>query len=148
MPVGSRAATGATKDRTMTKHKTHQLTNGLLDAAVAKAEGLAGHLRDWDGCGGLAFQLESGALYRPSTDWAAGGPIIDRERIALQGFNGVWEAAVMGCGGVDRSLVPLNGRGHAEDAPTALVAAMRAYVDSKLGPVVSLPAADQPNSAY
>jgi hypothetical protein len=69
-----------------------------------------------------------------STDWSQGGPIIERERIAV-GFDGfddvdsalpVWSA----CKYVD---------GFERYGPTPLVAAMRYYVASKLGDEVNVP---------
>jgi hypothetical protein len=65
--------------------------------------------------------------FEPSTDWAQGGPIIERELIGL--------------------VPPLDERGWAAATdktefsygPTALVAAMRCYVASKLGDDVDVP---------
>ena len=93
--------------------KTSELTGKGLNWAVNMAEGLSGVL--------------SPVNY--STNWAAGGPIIERERIHLAHSHakGHWVAAIADsdCGNVF--------------GPTPLVAAMRCYVASKLGDEVVLP---------
>jgi hypothetical protein len=69
-----------------------------------------------------------------STDWSQGGPLVERERIAImpREEGDPWRAAVWlppaGSG------VMVYGTG-----PTPLIAAMRAYVASKLGEEVDLP---------
>ncbi len=65
-------------------------------------------------------------LYSPSTDWAFGGPIIERERIALNPKFVNWQAIAVGA--MVPMQLPLEAVG-----PTALVAAMRVYVVSKFG---------------
>lgn len=66
--------------------------------------------------------------YSPSTDWAQGGPIIEREFIAARFWKseGAWAADVRG--GVFEQY-----------GPTALIAAMRCFVASKLGDEVEIP---------
>ena len=97
--------------------KTAELTGAALDWAVAKCEGRKNNDFGWwwDN-------------YKPSTDWAQGGPIIDREKIHLQ-IHKMFTTAVISteawCGSV---------RG-----PTPLIAAMRCYVASKLGDEVEIP---------
>jgi len=60
-----------------------------------------------------------------SNDWAQGGPIIERERIATWGDGNLyWEAE---CGWAW-------GKG-----PTPLIAAMRCYVTSKVGEEIEVP---------
>lgn len=130
------------------KHKTSELTGAMLDAAVAKANGMGfeiHHEKVWgDGCGVTIINQTpacwTGAgYYEPSTDWRTGGPIIEREKIAVihcpAGFTAgeEWEAYM---GYVDPrrlDLDPADGEG-----PTPLIAAMRAYVVSKLGDEVEL----------
>jgi hypothetical protein len=102
------------------KHKTSELEGPLLDAAVAKAEGFD-YLRP-------PPQREGWA---PSRSWSVAGPIIEREVISLSaplcvGDYGEWSAFV-------------GGSADSEKGPTPLIAAMRAYVASKLGDVVDLP---------
>lgn len=62
--------------------------------------------------------------YAYSTDWAWGGPIIEREGIDLY-QSGCWAAEV---GGANR-----------QEGRTPLVAAMRCYVKSRLGNEVNVP---------
>ena len=67
------------------------------------------------------------------TDWAQGGPIIEREGICLYiNSNGLWEAWLF-VYGTDGEEVGRN------EANTPLIAAMRCYVASKLGEIVEVP---------
>ena len=67
------------------------------------------------------------AVPRYSTDWAQGGPIIERERITVVAMpDGSWQSQ-------GKDLRP-----HFHN-PTPLIAAMRCYVASKLGEEVELP---------
>jgi len=92
--------------------KTSELSGAALDWAVAQCEGFDNG--DW--------------LPDYSTDWAAGGPIIEREGIAVWQFDDVtWRAM-----GKDTVPDPLEGA-------TPLIAAMRCYVASKLGDEVQIP---------
>jgi hypothetical protein len=102
--------------------KTAELTGAALDWAVAKCEG-AINGDDLD----IGFILEGG--YSPSTDWAQGGPLIEREgmTIALDAFG--WEARHY-----DGETEPWTMTGD-----TPLIAAMRCYVASKLGDDVVVP---------
>lgn len=102
--------------------KTSELTGAALDWAVAKAE-----RRTIDYFRGI---------YKPSTDWAQGGPIIEREKI------GVWWATHY----VDDDGQEYGNHWYAEtaeglvgDGPTPLIAAMRCYLASKLGDEIELP---------
>ena len=98
--------------------KTSELKGPALDWAVAKCEGLVQ---------GVSWEHWAP---RHSTNWAQGGPIIEREHINVSyegqgvwlagGFNGV--CYLMGHGG-----------------PTPLIAAMRCYVAIKLGDEVEIP---------
>jgi len=94
------------------KIKTSELTGPALDWAVAKCEG-------------------SGQELSYSTDWAQGGPIIERGMIGLEFLAGAGDAGmdvwVASIGGID------------ECGPTPLIAAMRCYVASKLGDEVEIP---------
>jgi hypothetical protein len=98
--------------------KTSELTGAALDWAVAKCEG-AINGDDLD----IGFILEGG--YSPSTDWAQGGPIIERERIELEHDGFIWWARIK----ADEDY----------SGPTPLLAAMRCYVASKLGDEVEIP---------
>ena len=94
--------------------RTSELQGAALDWAVARCEDA--WVRDGvdDDCPEY------------STDWAAGGPIIERERINISDDGGEgWKA--------DDSI------GHWGYGSTPLVAAMRCYVASKLGDNIDLP---------
>ena len=62
--------------------------------------------------------------FSPSTDWAQGGPIIEREKMTLEWTGEDWMAYIR----------------HDEEyfGPTPLIAAMRCYVASKLGDEVEV----------
>jgi hypothetical protein len=104
------------------KIKTSELTGVALDWAVAKCEGLLAYGYK-DDAGLLLITLSTGEAeyFIPTIKWAQGGPIIEREGIAL--LPG-WIAERPG----------LNGQGD-----TPLIAAMRCYVASKLGDTVDVP---------
>ena len=111
--------------------KTSELKGAALDWAVAKCEGTPEYLLDkpW-----RASEL----LEHYSTDWAQGGPIIEREGISVASdTSGVFEGFVW-FASYDSILTD------AEDAvgvrgPTPLIAAMRCYIASKLGDTVEIP---------
>jgi hypothetical protein len=117
------------------KHKVDELEGALLDVAVVMAQG--DYLRH--SIEGTTAWIErksfqaplSGQLlpFSPSSNWGLGGPIIEREPIAISWENGRPWAAVYAPGGVVRRTF----------AHTPLVAAMRAFVKSKLGEEVELP---------
>lgn len=118
--------------------KTSELEGVALDWAVAKCEGGTGLWYDsvatyWITIDGKDRALSEGwaQSFCPSTNWAQGGPIIEREGIGVYQFRGAWAAHC-----------PLpNGGFHAcmENQPTPLIAAMRCYVASKLGDEVDVP---------
>ncbi len=89
--------------------KTSELIGAALDWAVCVCEG------------------ESPSRYtRYSTEWAHGGPIIEREKIETWYRVGVkWTSRIPGV--------------WEEDGPTQLVSAMRCYVGSRLGNEVEIP---------
>jgi hypothetical protein len=106
------------------KIKTSELIGPALDWAVAKCEGVA-----------ITKYPESPSLflgsgfnkYRPATDWAQGGPIIEREEIAV---GKGWEQwAAFKDADTEDGVVGI----------TPLIAAMRCYVESKLGNMVDIP---------
>ena len=106
----------------MAKVKTSELTGAALDWAVAKCGGGAKDLMLW---------LDAHALYdmyQYSTDWAQGGPIIEREGIDVMFEGPEWYAYIRW---EDKTLQ--------HDGPTPLIAAMRCYVASKLGDTIELP---------
>jgi hypothetical protein len=121
----------------MTKIKTSELTRAAIDWAVAKCEGEITDL-EYDGIT-WGFKLDgklkvlakgwaASMSWHPSTNWAQGGPIIEREEIDTVKM-GVeqWRGRIEGGN-------PVSGYG-----PTILIAAMRCYVASKLGETVDVP---------
>ena len=117
------------------KLKTSELTGPALDWAVAKCNGKTLHyfvddplkkdpwlLVNWD----VDQPLHS---YTPSTDWAQGGPIIERENIEMAYRVGVHWIATRVEGS---AICEMTG-------PTQLVATMRCYVKSQLGDEVEVP---------
>lgn len=102
------------------KIKTNELSGRALDWAVAKCEGK--NVDPWHAA--LAGWLNE---HRYSTDWAHGGPVIEREGIELfrNKERDRWYGTQYG--------------GAKSYAPAPLVAAMRAYVAGKLGDVVDVP---------
>jgi len=68
--------------------------------------------------------------FNPSTDWAHGGPIIERERIAVVHYSDRWGAHIWPGSEtwIDTDVYEADGEG-----ATPLIAAMRAYVASKFG---------------
>lgn len=122
------------RERSDTKIKTSDLTGAALDWAVAKCEGRTDVRVDEDGA--LVAQHD----FDYSTDWAQGGPLIEREGISLTLRTGIaaadgechWEATYTD----DQAdeLWDVFGVGE-----TALIAAMRCYVVSKLGAIVDVP---------
>jgi hypothetical protein len=91
------------------KIKTDELSNDALDWAVHVA---------------LHGSCEGYAEHEYSTDWAQGGPIMEREKIATAWHITRWVAW----------------RGVTEHpGPTPLIAGMRCYVASELGDEVEIP---------
>ncbi len=106
------------------KIKTSELTGCTLDWAVAKCEGFVDYRFD-----GVNGRIGTGEHFNPSTDWAQGGPIIEREGINI----------TVGLTIKDWWAVQDSGAGFKANGPTPLVAGMRAYVASKLGDEVKIP---------
>lgn len=102
--------------------KTSELIDTALDWAVAKSEGYTG----------TALESRTGEWYTPTTNWAQGGPIIEREGMHVdclrQGEKPIWEAWPYA-----------TGTKHIQQGSTPLIAAMRCYVASKLGDEVGVP---------
>lgn len=118
--------------------KVSEASGAALDWLVAKCEG-----RKPGTYGGVVRATahpdcpDSAPMFGPelrySTDWAQGGPIIEREHIGFNYYHVPihpsvqprWEAQ--------------HGSGVFEYGPTALIAAMRCYVAAKLGDEVEVP---------
>ena len=124
--------------------KTSELIGVALDWAVAKADGreeirVFAKTRPTDlGWIEIRFNPEpraNTARYDPSIDWGFGGPIIERERITLDARESDWQARIWN--DVRNDYIEVGRRGGY--CTTALVAAMRCYVTSKLGEEVDIP---------
>ncbi len=114
------------------KMKASELQGAALDWAAAKAEGFT-PTQAWT-YGEVAIWKGRAYKYAPSTDWAQGGSIIEREGISLRrGFadDGGFEGWVAQLWAQDTTVF--------EDGPTPLIAAMRCYVASKLGDEIDVP---------
>jgi hypothetical protein len=109
--------------------KASELTGAALDWAVAKCEPddtLAIYFDESTGEPLCHDDWPNNQEYKPSTDWAQGGPIIEREKIAIDWDGAAWCAS--------DNVNPIACYG-----PTLLTAAMRCYVASKLGDEVDVP---------
>ena len=110
--------------------KTSELTGAALDWAVAKCEGfkyihpspawINKHGARGDAQVMVSNKRNESYDFDPVSNWAQGGPIIEREKIGTIFIGGEWQAQSFlyegtGCG------------------PTPLIAAMRCYCSSKLG---------------
>jgi hypothetical protein len=107
--------------------KTAELTGAALDWAVAKCEG-------WSEEG--LEDIANGDMFPEhdfSTDWAQGGPIIERENIDLK-HHFVCVATIW-----DRDNIGQDDLRAKATGETPLIAAMRCYVASKLGDEVEVP---------
>jgi hypothetical protein len=101
--------------------KVSELQGAALDWAVARCDCV-----DEDEC--LYIVQKDG--FTPSTDWAQGGPIIEREKIEWRWMDGRKSY------GAEK---PSQYRTFLMDGPSILIAAMRCYVASKLGYLIELP---------
>lgn len=110
------------------KIKTAGLIDTALDWAVAECNYVTCY---FDHKGRLMEERgDLSWVYAPSTKWAQGGPIIEREAITVSQGSPVLGLEWMAC---DR------GSTHIQHGPTYLIAAMRCYVASKLGDEVDVP---------
>ena len=113
--------------------KTYELFGAALDWAVAKCEPddtLAIYFDESTGESLCHDDWPENQEYKPSTDWAQGGPIIEREGIALQMHFGHWIALPYDSVFSEEAY---------QQGPTPLIAAMRCYVASRLGDEVEVP---------
>jgi len=108
------------------KVKTNELSGAALDWAVAKCEGRS----EPEVVNNFPVAWYTWPNTHYSTNWAQGGPIIEREEITVARRGGQsfspWGAV-------------LQGFEFDEEGPTPLIAAMRCYVASKLGDEVEIP---------
>ena len=108
--------------------KTSELTGAALDWAVAK-------------CAGYRLDLVPEESYTPSTDWAQGGPIIEREKFTVM-YDDDWKYDPTDPEDNGERWMADNGDSYynpTQYGATPLIAAMRCYVASKLGEDVSIP---------
>jgi len=128
------------------KYLTSELNETMLDRAVALAQGDRYELRFRGSLGQGWFSATTHGVGMPlpaySSQWADGGPLVERTRIQLEpdfeaGAGGQWFA----------HAVPTRYDGHthsvtawkiSQHGDTPLVAAMRAFVASKLGDEIEL----------
>lgn len=73
---------------------------------------------------------------RFSTEWAQGGPIVEREGLTVSEEN---QNPVLWSSYLRQNLFKDDGSEHWQTGPTPLIAAMRCYVASKLGDEVEIP---------
>jgi hypothetical protein len=106
------------------KMKTTELRGAALDYAVAICEGYAVDYDDWLLLDGVA--LFSPNEFQPSTKWAQGGAIIEREMITIYPWS--WAEWFANAGDDDVS------------GTSPLEAAMRSYVAAKMGDEVEISA--------
>lgn len=119
----------------MPKIKTSELTGAALDWAVAKCEVAEPVGSFLDG----VVPHPDYNNFHPSTDWAQGGAIIERELIDLfteKHIHPVSWVASVACYQNGHRLV--GWRFH-QYGPTPLIAAMRCFVTSRLGEEVEVP---------
>lgn len=114
------AAGSPTVRRCAVKIKTQDLTGAALDWAVAKC------VDD-----GLADFTAAGWRFYPSTNWAQGGPIIERNKITITGEGFPWWECEKGWYAHIGDLYTWG--------DTPLEAAMRCFVSSRLGDEVDVP---------
>lgn len=125
--------------------RTSELAGQALDWAVAKAEGMTAHvaidgniyasaacwIRDRRFCAPGASEV-----FKPSTDWTQGGPLLDKYDIALNGGLADGEMVIY----ATLRAVADNSPFATAAGPTRLIAVCRAIVAAKLGDVVQVPA--------
>jgi hypothetical protein len=120
--------------------KTSELQGAALDWAVATCEGVRVVLHD-DGITRCIMKLQTcsehlyDGRFEPTTNWSQGGPIIEREGIAIRKGTPLYFPTGNENGDYYKPLW-LAGKQH---GPTPLIAATRCYVASKLGDEVEIP---------
>lgn len=114
------------------KMKVNEIEGHKLDWAVAKA---LGRDKEW------MHDHKIGYMNSPSTDWAQGGPIIEREVISV-GVPDVFNDGFCPDTG-QKYFATLysrkKGSSYQEYGPTPLIAAMRCFVLQQLGAEIEIP---------
>lgn len=117
------------------KIKTSELTGAALDWAIAVAE--------HDELAARTIQFPDYAPFypkvSPSTNWAQGGPIIERESITTMRLNDLYFPNGNEAGDYWESYFSATSQQTKQYGPTPLVAAMRCHVANKLGDIVEIP---------
>jgi hypothetical protein len=117
----------------MKQLKVSEATQLQLDWLVARCEDEPIRISD----GVVRFNMSQFTddynRYAPSTDWAQGGPIIEREGLAPDARRDVNNNTI------EWECYNWRGDGNYITGPTCLIAAMRCYVIGKLGDVVEVP---------
>ncbi len=108
--------------------KTSELTRAALNWAVAKCE----EANIGDGYYTGIVLRDGDSKYAPSTDWAQGGVIIEREGLTV--IYRMVERVALWTAYNDSTDIPCE-----QGGTTPLIAAMRCYVASKLGDEVEIP---------
>lgn len=127
--------------------KTTELSGAALDWAVAKCEGADVGIISPRWVVKASYSVfntrrllcpleEGGEFYSPSTIWEQGGPIIESEEIGIRvnrpcSAGREWEASP--------SITAKGAGGRWGYGSSPLIAAMRAYVASKLGDEIEIP---------
>jgi len=122
--------------------KTSELTDLALIWAVAKGEGV--HVvmarggwfvfdsyEDDPPAGVNEYNDDRWQVYTPSTDWAQGGPILERECIEI--------SCIHTTGWTPDTWTARHPQRFRAKGPTPLIAAMRCFVASKLGDDIEVP---------
>jgi hypothetical protein len=114
------------------KINVSKLTGPALNWAVEEAQGYGDtYLRFWRQGGDKRF-THCLVMRNYAEHWSESGQIIEREKICLIiGHSGVWLAYSLQ-NYIDEPKFM-------KDGPTALIAAMRSFVESKLGDFVEVP---------
>lgn len=118
----------------MTRTAVEQLIGDDLNMAVALADGHPVRRSTIKHAPGIHEQWPGGNwewIRQPSTAWEHGGPIIERERMAVDYLDEEWHAW-------SPTARKFNGDRSDASGPTLLIAAMRAYVASKFGESIEL----------
>lgn len=134
----------------MKQIKVSEATELQLDWLVAKAQGGTPVFRPHGNSKGATIYRSlglqhAGIDFRPSTNWAQGGPIIERELTKVfRNVGGKWSAMIL-----KEVPIPTEDRGTSLALTqraqwngagiTPLIAAMRCYVTSKLGETAEVP---------
>lgn len=139
----------------MIEVKTAELIGPALDWAVAEAEGIQRFDmgNDWPGNSVVADAADRDRVvicnmigqlvvsrggwsngWNPSTDWAQGGPLIEKYAVKIEHFPSETIASKA------NARIAMHSTAYWQSGPTPLVALCRAIVAAKLGDAVSVPA--------